>query len=278
MTDTKCIVYSLLLLVIGLSLIILKFLPSKGHWMEDNRWFQSNPLDDCRHVYLDMGTNVGNQIRKIFEPNKFPGSPVFSIFNQYFGSPDMRNLNEICAVGFEPNPLHTSEIEKLEKAYKTCGWKVLVHKETGVSTKDSVAHFSKIKDVPFQMAGRILEANETTEDEIEVKTIWLAKFIKEVVATRRKPNGPRGNVVMKLDVEGMEMELVPDLVMSGALSHVDNIYIEWHPQASDKVGPLAESMKLLVNLAEEKKLQHVTKIVQLDDEKYYTFTGNLPVC
>jgi len=128
------------------------------------------------------------------------------------------------------------------------------------------------------LAGRLLEANETKEDEIEVKTIWLAKFINKVVATRRIPNGPRGNVVMKLDVEGMEMELVPDLVMSGALSHIDNIYIEWHPQEGNKAGPLAESMKLLVNLAEEKKLHHVTKIVQLDDEEYYTFTGDLPVC
>ena len=277
MANTKCIVYILLLLV-GSSLILLKFLSNEGHWVEDKSWFYSNPLDGCHHVYLDMGTNVGNQIRKIFEPNKFPGSPVFPIFNQYFGSPENRNLNEICVVGFEPNPLHTPEIEKLERAYKKCGWKVLIHKETGVSTKESVAHFSKIKDVPFQMAGRLLEANETKEDEIEVKTIWLANFINKVVATRRIPNGSRGNVVMKLDVEGMEMELVPDLVMSGALSHIDYIYIEWHAKASNKVGPLAESMKLLVKLAEEKKLHHVTKIVQLDDEKYYTYTGNLPVC
>ena len=27
---------------------------------------------DCHHFYLDMGTNIGVQIRKLYEPNKYP--------------------------------------------------------------------------------------------------------------------------------------------------------------------------------------------------------------
>ena len=35
---------------------------------------------------------------------------------------------------------------------------------------------------------------------------------------------------MKIDIEGSEIELMPDLILSGALSHVDFVGIEWHPK------------------------------------------------
>ena len=44
-----------------------------------------NFLDGCRHVYLDMGTNKGLQIRKLFQPQLFPKSGVHVIFDKYFG-------------------------------------------------------------------------------------------------------------------------------------------------------------------------------------------------
>ena len=33
---------------------------------------------------------------------------------------------------------------------------------------------------------------------------------------------------MKLDIEGSELEVIPDLLLSGALKNVDKIYVEWH--------------------------------------------------
>ena len=44
-----------------------------------------NFLDGCRHVYLDMGTNKGLQIHKLFQPQLFPESGVHAIFDKYFG-------------------------------------------------------------------------------------------------------------------------------------------------------------------------------------------------
>ena len=46
----------------------------------------TNPLDGCVYLYLDMGTNIGVQIRKLFEPEKFPHSPVQDVFRKYFFS------------------------------------------------------------------------------------------------------------------------------------------------------------------------------------------------
>ena len=37
---------------------------------------------------------------------------------------------------------------------------------------------------------------------------------------------------MKVDVEGMEMAILPDMVYSGALTVVDNLHIEFHPHVA----------------------------------------------
>ena len=56
----------------------------------------------------------------------------------------------------------------------------------------------------------------------------IAQYIKDVVATRAVPSGRGpGAVVMKLDVEGGEMEIMADLIMSGALAHLDHIHVDW---------------------------------------------------
>ena len=45
-----------------------------------------NFLDGCQHVYLDMGTNTGIQIRKLYQPHLFPNASVLPIFDKFFGS------------------------------------------------------------------------------------------------------------------------------------------------------------------------------------------------
>ena len=70
----------------------------------------NNILDGCYHVYIDVGSNIGVQVRKLFEPYKYPRSPVHKIFNANFGNPKERSKlssnerNIVYAVGFEPIP------------------------------------------------------------------------------------------------------------------------------------------------------------------------------
>ena len=46
----------------------------------------------CRHVYLDIGSNIGVQIRKLFEPRKYSHgdngrrAEVLPIFDEIFGA------------------------------------------------------------------------------------------------------------------------------------------------------------------------------------------------
>ena len=62
----------------------------------------------------------------------------------------------------------------------------------------------------------------------EVRVVRIAEYINQVVATRKlPPERSSGAVLMKLDVEGLEVEIVSDLIMSGAIAHLDNIHVDW---------------------------------------------------
>jgi len=42
-------------------------------------------LHDCRYIYLDVGSNRGIQVRKIFEPDKYPNAAVLPVYREVFG-------------------------------------------------------------------------------------------------------------------------------------------------------------------------------------------------
>ena len=39
-------------------------------------------------------------------------------------------------------------------------------------------------------------------------------------------------VVIKADIEGAELKIIPDMVVTGAFGHIDNLHMEWHGNAS----------------------------------------------
>ena len=85
-------------------------------------------LDGCAQVYLDIGSNIGVQVRKLFEPHLYPAANVISIFSKVFGPPEHRQLpsaeSGLCAVGFEANPMRVPRLKELEAAYKRI-WSLL---------------------------------------------------------------------------------------------------------------------------------------------------------
>ena len=89
---------------------------------------------NCRHVYLDAGTNVGVQIRKVLEPARYPLSGAGRSEHQFvaaakythevmrsnFGGNASRCT--VCAVGIEPNPMHAVRLRKMEAALTAAGF------------------------------------------------------------------------------------------------------------------------------------------------------------
>ena len=77
----------------------------------------------CQHVYLDVGSNIGVQIRKLFEPTKYPGYKVASTFNKHFGALGSSRQKNVCALGLEANPRHAPRLAEIAAAYNARGWR-----------------------------------------------------------------------------------------------------------------------------------------------------------
>ena len=109
----KCVVF-LVKLIIATSIFVLIVATFQSFNLRTNKSFESdanNFLDGCHHVYLDVGSNIGVQVQKLYEPKKYPEAPIHSIFNESFGNLDERrkyypgNLSFVCAVGFNTSIL-----------------------------------------------------------------------------------------------------------------------------------------------------------------------------
>ena len=90
---------------------------------------------------FSKGTNVGIQIRKLYEPKLYPeAGKLHEIFEKYFKRNE-KSLPFICSVGFEPNPSHEETLKKLSEAYQNCDWNVKIFTKTAVSDQDGQAYF-----------------------------------------------------------------------------------------------------------------------------------------
>merc|ERR1712018_880570 len=93
------------------------------------------------------------------------------------------------------------------------------------------------------------------------RTIRLADFILQKVATRKLPYYSLGemskkpSVLMKMDIEGSELEVLTDLVSTGSLQYIDMTMVEYHPSnykrndsRADYITGLQKSMETLTYL------------------------------
>lgn len=192
---------------------------------------------DCKFVYLDVGTNIGVQIRKLFEPSRYPMAPVAPIFDDFFGA-DRKSLalsQSLCAIGIEMNPSHSARLSELQRHYtQDCGYMVDIMTETAASTFNGKIDFWTDGDMQHEEWGASVifpTRPELQKPPQTVSALDLAAFIITELAPYSK------KIVMKLDVEGAERDLVPRLIMSGALCHLDIVFMEEH------MGHFTESQK-----------------------------------
>jgi len=256
----------------------------------------ANPLDGCLHVFLDLGSNRGLQIRKLYQPHLYPLAPILPLYQRYFGAPGQRSLQELCTVAFEPNPAHADHLKALAANYSTCGIRVVIM-EAGVGARDMVGTFAP--DLTFQeeevvhaMTARFLPTNQTLDtlkethalggsEVLQVQVVRVARFITDVVAKRRLPVSaevvtPR--VVVKCDIEGGELEVVTDLVVSGALGVIDNLHMEWHGvqgpgftrtgAEAEMIDTLEEAVARVGEVTTRLGVQSKVAVEELDDETY----------
>jgi hypothetical protein len=267
-----------------------------------------NILDGCYHVYLDVGSNIGIQIRKLFEPEKYPNATVHSIFNQNFGSIEERRHNSledgsaICAVGFEPNSHHTSYLKKIESAYQNCGWNVKMLTETAASNHNGIGRFYTDESYQnMEWGGGVLPpniiniavdqvSNKHTAAYRNVTLLRLSDFLKNVVGKRKIPLVEKAvppRIIMKMDIEGSEVDVIPDLIVTGAFQYINGIMVEWHGRlqnleerrkASKKLEEIIKSLSEYSKIIKNKDEKFDFNLVNMDDESYYTSKFDFTQC
>ena len=187
----------------------------------------------CRDVYLDVGSNIGVTVRKLFEPAKYPGAPVHAVFDSCFG-PTPRC--SVCAVGFEPNPNHSERLHALQQRMRRLGWPVLIL-PAAAGARDGALQFGVKSGFVNDIAATAFAARAgrwVTVPMLDLaRVLWLVGNHTSPHARCRGRPAERcrwGRVAMKLDIEGLEREVVPRLMAPSGFSicAVDRLFLEWH--------------------------------------------------
>lgn len=229
-------------------------------------------LHTCQEIYLDAGANIGVQVRKFFEPEKYPNALMLPVFDAVFGQ--VRNSsNRKCALGIEPNSVHQARLRELEAVYARKGWNVHFY-NFAVWKSEGVMQFNETDEpgnsdwgaalalAPVLLSTRRWHVNE-------VRTADLDAFIRQL---------PHDSVkLMKMDVEGAEYETLARMLQQGSLCRdtVGKITIEAH--ANGNVGTwqgprtFEEIQTRLAGLDQTevcKARGGPTEISNIDDESY----------
>jgi hypothetical protein len=230
--------------------------------------FAGGFADGCANVYVDFGSNVGIQVRKLFEPELFPGAPVLPFFDKHLGDVELRR-RETCAIGFEINPALTPRLIELQTAYAAQGWRTLFLTETGVGFNDTTMTFRSDDDAAHLWWGSRLENGQGGKGSVQIPVMSIDRVMRSILQ-RRLPKtlvqkGPR--VVVKLDVEGHELELMQLLAHEGVLCDISFLYAEIHDTAS------ATALPAFINSLDDCRIV----ITALDDETSFDSNFTLPI-
>lgn len=228
----------------------------------------------CQHLFLDVGSNRGIQIRKLYERKRYPDADAHKYFDQYFGDYSIENRRKVCSIGFEPNSKWDTHLGEMERVYKKNGFNIVMFTSTAANTNSKNVSFyrnQKANNDP-----KNIEASATLFDYGDRKasvtaSINFVSFLKIFLNEFKKKETV---VVMKMDVEGWEFELIPPLILGGSICAVNFAFTEFHKETRPKACPsnFLESVNWMITTTPNCP----TKFLSLDDESYGSTHFPLP--
>lgn len=193
---------------------------------------EANPLDGCLHVFLAVGSGSVLPFRKLYEPNNFPVSPIQASFDKVYGKHGGRQIKDICTIVFEPNATLASEASALSRSYSSCGIRVIV----------------------------------------DDNAVRIAEYVTAVVARRTLPapaSSLTPGVVMQVGgPQSAQLQIIPDLLVTGALGHVDTLVLEGRGDSDTVYRNMVDSIVALGELTNSEGIEHSFEVEQLDDQTY----------
>ena len=83
------------------------------------------------------------------------------------------------------------------------------------------------------------------------------------------------NVVMKMDIEGSEVDVIPDLLFTGGLQYINKIMVEWHERlekldarkkAQNQLGLIIRTLSEYSETMKDHGAKFNFKLIDMDDE------------
>lgn len=219
---------------------------------------EENILDGCQYVYIDLGTNIGVQIRKLYEPHLYINASILPLFQTLFEN----NTGEVCAVGFEANPIHSDYLKEFENYCLKRNWRVKIFVPMAVSTRDgNVTFYTTPGDQgtdTYQVAAS-LDMRADGKANITVPSIDIVSWFKNTVLTRKIPGQwNTSRVVMKHDIEEHDPYVLANFILRGVYCSLDVIYGEH----------LTNDFRKSVVEIQKYSKSCQTKLIDMDDESY----------
>jgi FkbM family methyltransferase len=170
----------------------------------------------------------------LYAPKKFKGAKVLPVFEQYFGN----DRTNVCSIGFEPNVAHTEYLNKLNEHFANQKYQGFIFTEHAVSSHRGNMTFFRDPRAPKRAHewGASLAAWKsgnipTTNVQLVSLPELMEQIVMPIVSEEKKRTGLSPPIVMKMDIEGAEYTVFPAIAISGALCHVNLIFLEWHPES-----------------------------------------------
>ena len=213
----------------------------------------------CEHFYVDMGTNIGIQLRKLYEPEYYPGAEVIPYFDSFYGSEKVNNRTRpyVCAIGFEPNHLHFERLILLQTKYRQAGYPMVVFLGTAIWIENKKLTFFQKPEANAkwnEWGSSLIKWNQHMIEQPvlgldsaaffhRIFTLWSNQFdrptgcfnntslgVVEMGNCSRHINARdvKHKVLGKLDIEGAEYQVLPHLISHNVLCSFDELMIEFH--------------------------------------------------
>lgn len=181
----------------------------------------------CKHILIDWGANIGMHSRFVYESDKYiakRGSKLekmYAIFNEKLGNLDQRRQHA-CVFGVEANKKRCNRLEKLSAAHKSKGWRTEYLCPYAVWSEKTVLKFKDQDGIGDGTASRLVKGGKNT---VGVQTISAVENLKKII-NKHKPE----TLVLKMDIEGAEYTVLPQLEREGFLcsNKVSDITLEYH--------------------------------------------------
>jgi len=233
----------------------------------------------CKHLFLDVGSNIGVHTRFLYEPELYrPRHPYDDVMDGIFGRERLENdRRDLCSIGFEPNPLHRQRHQDLANAYAKMGWRyrAFFAGVSGWATPGDKLTFyrqdnGKNNDWGFSLKHSY--GKKKNAEKHDVPIFSLATFVNEHVGGARPEK-----VLMKMDVEGSEYSTFPEMLDLRSFDNIDTMTYEFHARFCPipvrlKDGVHEFSKQDCLDYAREfprlLSAGFQTKLSEIDDEKH----------